>query len=204
MILRSIYSAPFGIFATELIRPNTGSPLFLSIYQEISISDPADGFLKFILTPICFTLLRDKDNATAAFSEPAFWTSNFTDFGRARDTLLATDALSVRLGGTQLNRIESVCVSHKLFIFTTGSEWTLSCNGPLSLDTVELVQQSSCGASEVSPVLVGNRCVFVQAGGEAVRDFVYDYASASYISEDLTLRAKHLVENRRMVQLSYA
>ncbi len=158
--------------------------------------------------PSCVFIYQDRLGVAATKAEPqTVWfskTSNFTDFGGARDTSLATDALTVRLGGTHLSAIRAVCVSNKLLIFTTGGVWTLTCTGPLSLDTLELTEQSSRGSSESAPVKVGNRCVFVQAGGNAVRDWVYDYASASYITDDLTLRAKHLLENRRIMQLAYA
>lgn len=130
-------------------------------------------------------------------------TSNFTDFGRARDTLLATDALSIRLGSTKLNAIVAVVVSAKLLIFTVGSEWTLSCNGPLSLESVELMQQSQRGAFPVEPIQIGNRTIFVQGRGGAVRDWVYDYATSSYTGDDLTLRAKHLFNGQTVQQLAY-
>ena len=126
------------------------------------------------------------------------------DFGQARDTLLSTDSLSVRLASTKLNAITAVAVLNKLLIFTVGSEWTLSCNGALSLDNIELVQQSERGSYSTAPVLVGNRAVFIQARGSVLRDLVYDYSTASYTGDDLTLRAKHLFFNQTITQLAYA
>lgn len=203
-IQRGVVNVLSYISATQVVVEQEracGSEAWTHDWAEGSFS-PSAGY------PACVFVYQDRLGLAGTRAEAqTLWfskTGNRTDFGRARDTQLATDSLAVRLGGTQLSAIESVCVSNKLLIFTTGSEWTLSCNGPLLLDTLELTQQSSRGASEVSPVCVGNHCVFVQAGGSAVRDFVYDYASASYVSDDLTLRAKHLVDSRRIVQLAYA
>lgn len=144
--------------------------------------------------------------ATQAESQTLWFskTGNFMDFGQVRDLALPTDSLSVRLGSTKLNAITGVVVLNKLLIFTVGSEWTLSCNGALSLDSIELVEQSERGSCATTPILVGNRAIFVQARGGVLRDFVYDYTTSSYTSEDLTLRAKHLFANQTIIALAYA
>ena len=178
-----------------------GSEAWTSAWAEGSFSSAA-GY------PACVFFYQDRLGLAATTQEAqTLWfskTGNFMDFGRARDTLLSTDALSIRLASTKLNAITGVVVLNKLLIFTVGSEWTLSCNGALSLDTIELAEQSERGSYSTSPLLVGNRVVFVQARGSVIRDFVYDYTTASYTSDDLTLRAKHLFFNQTIEQLAYA
>lgn len=175
--------------------------VWTSYWAEGSFS-PAAGY------PGCVFFFQDRLGLAATHAEPqTLWfskTSQFMDFGRARETLLPTDSLAIRLGSTKLNSICSVLVAHKLLIFTWGSEWTLSCNGALSLDTIELEQQSERGSYSTAPILVGNRAIFVQARGSMIRDLVYDYATSSYTSQDLTLRAKHLFINRSVIALAYA
>ena len=178
-----------------------GSEEWTHVWAEGSFS-PSAGY------PSCVFFYQDRLGLAATRAEAqTLWfskTGNFMDFGRARDTLLSTDSLSVRLASTKLNAITAVEVLNKLLIFTIGSEWTLSCNGALSLDTIELSQQSERGSYGTAPVLVGNRVVFVQARGSVLRDFVYDYATSSYTGDDLTLRAKHLFSNQIITQLAYA
>ena len=178
-----------------------GSDSWTSTWAQGSFS-PLAGY------PSCVFVYQDRLGLAATQLEPqTIWfskISHFTDFGRARDILLATDSLSVRLGGTTLNRIQSISVANRLLVFTTGGEWTLTSNGTLSVDTMEIAQQSQRGSFTTFPVMIGNRAVFVQARGSVVRDFVYDYASSSYTGDDLTLRAKHLFENRSIVALAYA
>lgn len=85
-----------------------------------------------------------------------------------------------------------MAVSNKLLVFTAGSEWTISSTGALTPYNIQIQQQSERGASRTAPVMVGNKALYVQARGGVLRDFYYDYNSASYTSNDLTLYAKHL------------
>ena len=177
-----------------------GSEEWTSTWAQGSFS-PADGY------PACVFFYQDRLGLAATTREmQTLWfskTGKPTDFGHARSTFLSTDSFSVRLGGTRLNRIEHVLVANRLLIFTAASEWTLTSNGVLSLDTLQLEQQSEYGASTARPVLVGNRALFVSAGGSGVRELVYDYATSSYIGQDVTLRAKHLFAGQRVKQLAF-
>lgn len=177
-----------------------GSEAWTSHWAQGSFS-PAAGY------PACVFFYQGRLGlAATACERQTLWfskTENPADFSHARDTFLSTDGFSVRLGGTRLNRIEHVRVANRLLIFTAGSEWTLSSNGVLSLDTLQLEQQSEYGAYPAEPVLVGNRALFVSLGGSAVRELVYDYTTSSYVGQDVTLRAKHLFAGQEIKQLAF-
>ena len=203
-IQRGIVKVLSYISATQLLVEQEracGYDTWTSLWAEGSFS-PVAGY------PSCVFFYQDRLGLAGTKSEAqTLWfskTGNFMDFGRARENLLSTDSLSVRLASTKLNAITAVVVLNKLIIFTRGSEWTLSCNGALSLDTIELAQQSERGAYGTAPLLVGNRVLFVQARGGVLRDFVYDYSTSSYVGDDLTLRAKHLFFNQTITQIAYA
>ncbi|MBD9149785.1 MAG: hypothetical protein EGQ14_03045 [Spirochaetia bacterium] len=125
------------------------------------------------------------------------------DFGHSRDNLAANDAISVNLSGKKLNAIHGAAVCGRLMLFTAGSEWTLSSSGALTPTNIQVAQQGERGASRTAPILVGNRALFVQARGGCVRDLFYDYNTAAYIGNDLTLLAKHLFFNREVAELCY-
>lgn len=177
-----------------------GSQDWTDQWAEGSFS-PAAGY------PACVFCYRDRLGLAASDAEPqTLWfskTGNFTDFGRARDTLLDTDALSVRLSGNQLNAVQAVVVSNRLLIFTSTSEWSLGCNGAFTLDNLQLEQQSQRGAYPTAPVMIGGRVLFVQARGSVLRDFYYDYSQAAYTGEEVTWRAKHLLEGRTITQMAF-
>ena len=91
----------------------------------------------------------------------------------------------------------------KLLVFTAGSEWSLSSSGALTPYNLQVEQQGERGASRVGVVMVGNRALYVQARGSSLRDFYYDYNSATYTGEDLTLCARHLFANKEIKEICH-
>ncbi len=177
-----------------------GAQTWTSDWAEGSFS-PKNGY------PSCVFFYQDRLGLAGTNAEPqTLWfskTARYTDFGHARAGLLDNDALSLNLSGKCLNAIHQVAVAGRLFIFTSGSEWTLSSSGALTPYNLQIQQQSERGASRCAVVMVGNRALYVQARGGALRDFYYDYASASYTGEDLTLCAKHLFQNNEIREICH-
>ena len=177
-----------------------GAADWTSDWAEGSFS-PKNGY------PTCVFFYQDRLGLAGTYQEPqTLWFSKtglYGDFGHARGELLDTDAMSINLSGKKLNTIHNVSAAGKLLIFTAGSEWSLSSNGALTPYNVQIEQQSERGSSATSVVVVGNRALYVQARGRALRDFYYDYASASYTGEDLTLCAKHLFHNKTITEICH-
>lgn len=183
----------------EVERP-FGSDEWTDEWAEGSFS-PAAGY------PSCVFFYQDRLGLAGTQAEAqTIWfskTGAYSDFGHARNTLEDSDSISVNLSGKKLNAIHSVAVSNKLLVFTAGSEWTISSSGALTPYNIQVQQQSERGASRTAPVMVGNKALYVQARGGVLRDFYYDYNSASYTSNDLTLYAKHIFFNREIREICY-
>ncbi|MBQ9971342.1 MAG: hypothetical protein IJP25_04385 [Elusimicrobiaceae bacterium] len=130
-------------------------------------------------------------------------TGEFANFGHARATVREDDSFCVTLAGKTLNAIRSVMVSGRLLVFTAGSEWSISSSGALTPYNVQVEQLGERGSFSTPCILVGNRALFVQARGGVLRDFVYDYNSASYTGNDLTLYAKHLFFHQEITDMAY-
>lgn len=156
--------------------------------------------------PACVFFYQDRLGFACTASEPqTLWfskISEYEDFGHLR-TQQQADGFSINLNGRSLNSIRSVAVCGKLFVFTSGSEWTVSSAGAFSAYNVTAVQQSERGSSSVPALAAGGRVLFVQARGSAVRDFVYDYSTDAYAGDDLTLLARHLFFNREVKALAF-
>ncbi len=157
--------------------------------------------------PRCVFFFQDRLGFAGTNAEPqTLWfskTAAYTDFGHARFSLKDTDAISINLSGKKLNEIRSVLVANRLLIFTAGSEWTLTSNGAFTPYNMQLEQQSEYGSSTAAPLMTGNKALFVSAHGSAVRNFYYDYNSASYASADVTLRARHLFFNHTITEIAF-
>lgn len=182
-----------------VVKRQLGDEEWTKDWAEGSFSEAA-GF------PGCVFFFQDRLGFASTAKEPqTLWfskTGEYEDFGHFR-TLEESDGLSVNLSGKKMNAINSVAVCGKLLIFTAGSEWTLDCDGALTPYNIRISQQGERGASRTAPVVVGNKALFVQSRGGVLRDFYYDYSSASYTGDDLTLLSKHLFFNREIKELSY-
>lgn len=177
-----------------------GTEDWTSDWAEGSFS-PGSGY------PSCVFFYQDRLGLAGTRAEAqTVWfskTGAHADFGHARGALEESDGFCINLSGKKLNAIHSVAVAGKLLVFTAGSEWTVSCSGALTPYNVQIEQQSERGSSRTAPVMVGNKALFVQARGGALRDFYYDYNSASYTGSDLTLCAKHLFFNQEIREVCY-
>lgn len=177
-----------------------GEEDWTSDWAEGSFS-PKSGY------PACVFFYQDRLGLAGTRSEAqSIWfskTGEHENFGHARASLEDSDSFGVNLSGKKLNAIHAVAVAGKLLVFTAGSEWTVSCSGALTPYNVQIEQQSERGAGRAAPVMVGNKALFVQARGGALRDFYYDYNSASYTGGDLTLCAKHLFFNQEICEVAY-
>lgn len=183
----------------EILRA-PGAEEWSSEWAEGSFS-PKSGY------PSCVFFYQDRLGLAGSQEEAqTVWfskTSEHTDFGHSRGALEDSDGFCINLAGKKLNAIRSVAVAGKLLVFTAGSEWTVSSSGALTPYNVQIEQQSERGSGRAAPVMVGNRALFVQARGGALRDFYYDYNSASFTGSDLTLCAKHLFFNQEICEVCY-
>ncbi len=157
--------------------------------------------------PTCVFFYQDRLGLAGTSAEPqTIWfskTGQYHHFGTSRGALTDADPISINLSGKKLNAIHSVSVGSKLWVFTAGSEWTLSSAGALTPYNVQVEQQSERGSSRTPVLRVGSRTLFVQARGSSLRDFYYDYSVTAYVSEDLTLCAKHLFANKEIREICH-
>ena len=182
------------------VEQNFASQEWSSDWAEGSFS-PKNGY------PACVFFYQDRLGLAGTRAEAqTIWfskTGKHMHFGHGRETLADDDSISVNLSGKKLNAIQAVSAGGKLLVFTSGSEWTLSAAGALTPYNVQVEQQGERGASHIAPVMVGNRVLYVQARGGALRDFYYDYNADSYTGGDVTLLAKHLFFNKTIREMCY-
>lgn len=63
--------------------------------------------------------------------------------------------------------------------------------------------QESNGSEALEPLSVGGSTIFAQRGFSAVRDFSYNYLSDKYKSDDLTVLARHILQDLEIVAWDY-
>jgi len=131
-------------------------------------------------------------------------TGNYESFGKNQISLLDTDSISTNLLSRQINTLNGLVPLGDLIGFTTASEWRIgSGDDVLTPTTVRTKVQGYRGSSGITPVVIGNQVIFVQANGKVIRNLGYDDASASFTGIDLRVLSEHLLEGHTVIDMAY-
>ena len=132
-------------------------------------------------------------------------TGIFNNFGTSRP-LRDTDSIEAALASTQVNEIRWLVPFDELIVFTSGGEW-LMANGDnsdaLTPTSVQYKVQGYRGCADVKPLVIGDTVIYVQRGGQVVRDLQYKLESDKYSGNNLSVLSEHLFRNKQIVAWAY-
>lgn len=136
------------------------------------------------------------------------WMSRTGDYGnfsveKASGTVTDNSAVALAFVSRKQFKILHLIASTDLIVLTAGNEWTVSGSDTVTPSKAVPKMQTTRGCSNVEPLMIGGRIVFVQGRGSTVRDMAYSYETDSYGGNDLTLLAKHIIENVQIVDSAY-
>lgn len=158
--------------------------------------------------PRCVTFIDQRLAFASSNSNPqAAWlsqTANYENFGRSSPAK-ASDAITFRIRGRQVNEIRSMIAVRGLMVFTSGAEWIVTGSNGKYLDQTPVVDnQGYRGSARLQPIAVGNTVLFAQARGCVIRDFSYSITQDAFDGKDLTILASHLFGNRSIKAWAFA
>lgn len=157
--------------------------------------------------PCCAGFFEDRLIFAGTKSKPqTFWTSKTGDYYNfATSTpLVDNDAITASVNGGQMNEVKSIVAFGELILMTSGGEYKVTGGQkPISPTNVMSKAQEYRGISDVSPVTIGSRIIYVQEQGTIVRDLSYSYEADKYTGDDLNLLASHLFERHKIVDMAY-
>lgn len=113
------------------------------------------------------------------------------------------DAVTFRMAGRQVNEIRHLLDLGNLVIFTASGEWGLQSGAAITPSSIATKQFSYNGANTLSPIVVNNTAIYVQARGSIVRDIGYNYQVDGYTGNDLTIFSAHLFDGFQIVDWAY-
>jgi hypothetical protein len=123
-------------------------------------------------------------------------------------TSLANDGITASIASRQVNTIKSfTAMSTGLVILTTGGGFLVTGGSQGSAVTpanIVALPQSSSGANDMPPLVVGNNILYCQNRGFKVRDLSFSYYTQSYAGVDRSALANHLFDNYLPVQWAWA
>lgn len=110
-------------------------------------------------------------------------------------TGLDDEPVEVTLDNDGLNEIINIMSLRDLLVFTTGGEFVEN-NKPITPNNIAPLQQTRRGSEPGSRVMeLEGAALFVQKRGKAIREFYYTDTEGSYVAENLTLLASHLMSS---------
>ena len=157
--------------------------------------------------PSCAGFFEDRLVFAGSKTEPqTFWTSKTGDYFNFGTSIpaLDNDAVTATLNGGQMNGIKAIIAFGEMILLTAGGEYKVTGNGkPITGENVLSQAQEYRGISDVLPVTVGSRIVYLQQQGSIIRDLAYSYDVDKYTGDDLNLLASHLFERHKITSMTY-
>lgn len=122
-------------------------------------------------------------------SQPdTFWMSQVGDYFEFEPIGTGVDdAMNFSLTSQRVNQIQWMVGGKKLVIGTSGSEHVGVVEEDGTNLKVQFGEETAHGSSYIQAKRVGGTIPFVQQSAHSVRELIFDYASDSYIGNDLTL-----------------
>ncbi|WP_416336184.1 hypothetical protein [Castellaniella sp.] len=116
------------------------------------------------------------------------------------------DRIAFRVAAREANTVRHIVPLSQLLILTSSAEWVVVPinSDAITPDTTSVRPQSYVGASNVQPVIVNNTLLYGAARGGHVRELAYNWQASGFVTGDLSLRAPHLFDTRRIVDMAYA
>lgn len=159
--------------------------------------------------PSCACYYQQRKIYASTETRPeTFWASQTgtnNNFNISRP-LNATDSVTMSIYDSVANEIRHMIPFDDLIMLTANAEWAVKGqDGIFSANPSPVAKiQSYYGSAKIKPVISGSMVLFVQSGGNIVRDLGYNYLSDSYDGEELTIFAAHLFEGKTIVDMAYS
>ena len=159
--------------------------------------------------PSCVTFFQDRLCFAANDRQPYMvWmsrTGDYYNFGTERvdGTLTDDSAVAVSFITRKDYRILHLMAHADLLVMTEGNEWIINGAEVVTPTNVSPRLQTSRGSTEVVPEMIGGQMIYVQRHGKTVRDLQYNFGTDSYDGMDLTILAKHITQDKTIVDSAY-
>lgn len=205
------YNAEGVVKLTEI---TSGSTAKAHVEKELGSTDMTTNFLWSAWSeefgyPQTLCFFQDRLCFGGTKKQPYMvWMSRTGDYGnfsveKANGTVTDDSAVALAFVSRKQFKILHLIASTDLIVLTAGNEWTVSGSDTVTPSKAVPKMQTTRGCSTVEPLMIGGRIVFVQGRGSTVRDMAYSYETDSYGGNDLTLLAKHIIENVQIVDSAY-
>lgn len=159
--------------------------------------------------PACVCFFQDRLCFAATKKQPyMLWMSrsgDYPNFGveKADGTVTDDSAVALSFISRKQFNILHIVPTTDLIVLTDGNEWLVSGASTVTPTEANPKNQTSRGSTDVEPIAIGSKLVFVQRRGKVVCDMGYSFENDQYDGADLTLLAKHLTQKTTITDDAY-
>jgi len=127
--------------------------------------------------------------------------AGFFDFGLG--TGLDAEGIEITIDDDEVNAIANIFASRTLQVFTTGGEFftPISLTSALTPKTARIEKATRHGSNTARPISNDGATVFIERGGQVVREYVFLDVEQSYITEDISFLSAHLIKNPKRIAI---
>jgi len=132
-------------------------------------------------------------------------TGSFTNF-QVNKPIRDSDSIQFTLAGKLISEVYHLVDIGRLAIFTESGEWIVNGDegGAITPSRINATQSTYYGSDpNLTPIVIGNSALYVQARGSIVRDFSYKAESSGYDGNDLSIFSSHLFTNYTISDWSF-
>ena len=190
-----------GVIRIESVGSTT---LTGKLLQEFINNNTLDGIDCSLEEPV-WSSTHGYPNAVS-FHESRLWMGNSTSrpqtlwgsvigefFNYDRGVGGDDESIDITLDTDQVNAIYHLVSGRHLQVFTSGGEFYIP-ETPIKPSSVRISRQTKFGVlQKVRPINTDGATMFIQRNGKQVREFVFTYTEASYVSSEVNLLAPHII-----------
>ena len=120
------------------------------------------------------------------------------DFENFESGTSADDGMVYTIGSNTVNVIRFLASTRNLIVGTSGGEFVVRASGAdeaITPTNIQIKQQTSHGAADMTPMQAGNAVLFVQRAKRKVLELQFNFDVDGYIAPDVALISEHITEN---------
>lgn len=115
------------------------------------------------------------------------------------------DAITGTLASGKMNAIKAIVSFGEMVMLTSGGEYRVGGSGGQNFTptTQQARAQEYRGITDVPPIIIGGRIIYVQRGGSIIRDLAYSYDVDKYTGDEVSILASHLFDGYEIIGMAY-
>jgi hypothetical protein len=115
-------------------------------------------------------------------------------------TVVADNGMTYTIASNRANPIAWIETGPVMTVGTIGGEWQVKAtnlNEPITPTNIDMKEQTRFGSDTICrPHRIGSAVIYLQRGGNKVREMAYDFSIDSFISKDMTIMSEHILRSR--------